>query len=118
MTMEADNGDEIDGCAAKDWSRYAIEEIPWRAQQATKWLRAIDHVHLFMHFKDNRRATPGAFSRHYILSHCIEHNVAPIKGLLYNFYNVAWLETLTESEVKELGMWSDLDISHAPAIQW
>lgn len=83
----------------------------------TTWLRTIDRVHLSTHFKDNGRATPGAFPRYRFPTRRVEQAAMPLKGLPRNFYDESWLETLTENEVEELNIQSDLDLSHTPAIQ-
>lgn len=117
MTLEAHSGDETDGCTPDGQPRYAIVGVPWRAQRVTTWLRTIDRIHLSTHFKDNGRATPGAFPRYRIPTRRTEHKAGVVKGLPHNFYDASWLEALAESEVEELGMQSDLELSHTPAIQ-
>lgn len=103
LGVEGHSGDESDHHG--DQIRYVILTLPWRADELTRYVRALDVVHIAKRFFETGRAGPGNWPRKCIPNQKrIDSASAPVRGLPRNFYNAAWLLTQSPETIATLNI--------------
>lgn len=99
--------------------RYLILQLEWRSEELTRYLRALDVVHLSTRWTRSGRAKRGQFPRiRVVVKNKVDRDAQPIQGLPRNFYNPSWLaaqseETKTVLQIQE----KEVDLSIPESIQ-
>jgi hypothetical protein len=104
--MSADEAEHDDG-----QFRYVIVNPPWRSTLITPFLRLFDKIHLSTRFTSLGRPKRGAFPHRRIPSKRIDHSSKPVPGLPRNFYDKTWLASLDESEIANMDIQPDCDVT-------
>lgn len=99
--------------------RYAIEKLPWRSPALTKFLRALDLLHLETRFTPTGRPRQGAFPRYRVpQGKRVDYAAEPVPGLPRNFYDSKWLAIQDEAYLKDLDIkQSSVDLTLPPSLE-
>lgn len=81
--------------------RYKIKRCAWRSDQLTRYLRALDRLHIYNRFSAIAPRSPGNWPRERIPGSKIGTSGA-VAGLPRNFYDAKWLSGLSKEEVRRL----------------
>lgn len=92
--------------------KYFIIRPAWRSQQVTDWLRVMDNVYLDHRFAADGRATRGKWTRNRVRSNKVDQTAEAIKGLPGNFYDEAWLASLSPKKKRRLRIQEEIDLTH------
>ena len=95
------SSDESDHEAGSGEATYLITKKPWRANQVTAWLRALDALHLRARYQRHWRATAGAWPHLRQISEK-QSERAPVEGLACNFYTQEFMDSLCPHSLSEL----------------
>ena len=101
---------------AKAAGKYFVIRPMWRSREVTNWLRVMDHVYLSRRFAADGRATRGAWTRNRVQSNKVDQTARAIKGLPSNFYDTAWLASLSPKEKRRLDIKEAIDLTHTKEI--
>ena len=112
------SSDESDHEAGSGEATYLITKKPWRANQVTAWLRALDALHLRARYQRQWRATAGAWPHLRLISDKLSER-APVEGLACNFYTQEFMGSLCPHSLSELDVQDaiDLDIPES-LVKW
>ena len=99
--------------------RYTIMKLEWRADMVTKYVRAMDVVHLSTRWTRGGRPRKGQFPRIRVAArNKVDTDAQAVPGLPRNFYDSNWLDALSEEERASLQILDvDVDLSIPDAIQ-
>ena len=102
LGTDGHSGDESDHKSSST-VRYVIQALPWRSDEVTQYVRALDAVHMSTKFTISGRPIPGAWPRTRVLSKkSVDTCANAVPGLPRNFYNPAWLADQEEWRVRML----------------
>ena len=90
--------------------RYKVLKMQWRSVEVTTWLRTMDLVYVGTKFYEDNTAVPGNQFRLRYPSDVTQIG-RPITGLPRNFYNAAWLNTLTPEQLAVLDTQPEININ-------
>jgi len=90
--------------------RYKVVKMQWRSMEVTKWLRTMDLVYVGTKFYEDNTAVPGNQFRQRYPSDATQIG-QPIVGLPRNFYDAAWLQTLSPEQLAVLDIQPGFDIN-------
>ena len=114
------SGDETDHCGTqqiKGQRKFFVVRPEWRSMDVTRWLRTIDNVYIYRRFSENGRASRGNWVRQRIDSGRLDRVRRPVSGLPENFYDAAWLGTLSSKARAELEIQPEISLRHSSAIK-
>lgn len=114
------SGDETDRCGTaptKGQRKFFVVHPKWRSVEATKWLRTIDKVYVHHRFSEDGRASRGNWVRQRVDSGRVDSGCRAVCGLPKNFYDVAWLQTLSSKARADLRMQPEISLEHSPAVK-
>ena len=114
------SGDETDHRGTqpiKGQRKYFVVRPEWRSRDVTRWLRIIDEVYVYHRFSEDGRASRGNWVRQRIDSGRFDGARRPVSGLPKNFYDAAWLETLSNKARAELQMQPEISLRHSPTVK-
>lgn len=97
---------------AKGSRKYFVIRPGWRSREVTNWLRVMDHVYLDHRFAADGRTTRGKWTRNRVQSPKVDQTAQAIKGLPSNFYDRAWLESLSPKKRRRLDVKEAIDLTH------
>ena len=103
------SSDESDYEARSGEATYLITKKPWRANQVTAWLRALDALHLRARYQRQWRATAGAWPHQRLISEK-QSERAPVEGLACNFYAQEFIDSLSPHSLNELDIQDAIDL--------
>ena len=113
LTQMGKEGMSDDEDAHEDGMRVYESGIPhWRSDEITIYLRILDLLHLSTKFDLFGTAAPGNWPRVRVPSQRVVEK-RPVGRLPKNFYNQAWLQTLTAKQQEELDMSPSVRFEHS-----
>ena len=78
-------------------------KLPWRSDDATRYVRALDVVHLSTRWTRAGRPKKGTFPRIRVaVKNKVDRGAEAVPGLPRNFYDADWLARQTPAEVHAL----------------
>ena len=92
--------------------KYFVIRPVWRSQEITNWLRVIDYVYLDRRFSADGRAKRGKWIRNRVQSNKVDQTARAISGLPANFYDKAWLASLSSKKKQRLNIKEAIDLAH------
>ena len=101
---------------AKASGKYFVIRPVWRSREVTSWLRVMDYVYLDRRFAADGRATRGKWTRNRIQSNKVDQAARAVKSLPSNFYDKAWLASLSPKEKRRLDIKEAIDLTHTKAM--
>jgi hypothetical protein len=108
--------DEPDPGSTTSWKKgprkYFVIRPVWRSQEVTDWLRTIDLVYLDTRFAADGRPMRGRWVRDRIRSTKVDQAAQPINGLPLNFYDKAWLASLSTKRKRRLEIQGRINLDH------
>lgn len=115
--MSGDETDHRGTMPTKGQRKFLVVHPGWRSTEVTKWLQTIDKVYVHHRFSEDGRASRGNWVRQRVDSGRFDGGCRPVSGLPKNFYDIAWLRTLSEKARVGLRIQPEVSLEHSSAVK-